>query len=426
MIAEAFAYVIGVTLLFGLAALSVERLLAEIGRPRRAAWLVAYAAALTFPPAALLLATGTPAVETVITTSAAAVTIPPSPFDWDMLLIRLWAATTGILLLAYVASWIRLAMLAKRWPRVGGDKPLVLIADDVGPAVLGIFKPRIVLPRWLMDSPASIRNTIMAHELEHIAARDQASIVAAQLVTVLLPWNLPLWWFARRLRSSIELDCDARVLRKGVDVGHYADVLLQVGQRRLSSPYAAATLIEPVTQLERRIRIMLTRRAPGAALRAGAAAALALAIAACVTRIEPPVVSVTPEPSADAVEAIAAVAEVPTPTSEPVPSPDASRTRPQLVASGSVVATVRQGQLNDWVTIEAPKLELRGADSTQMRTFTDRIVQTGDELELSNVKIELEGMSITAARAVTKKADDGTFTLTLDDAVLTRQEDTKP
>ena len=77
MIAEAFAYVIGVTLLFGLAALSVERLLAEIGRPRRAAWLVAYAAALTFPPAALLLATGTPAVETVITTSAAAVTIPP-------------------------------------------------------------------------------------------------------------------------------------------------------------------------------------------------------------------------------------------------------------------------------------------------------------------------------------------------------------
>jgi len=171
---------------------------------------------------------------------------------------------------------------------------------------------------------------------------------------------------------------------------------------------------------------MLTRRAPGAALRAGAAAALALAIAACVTRIEPPVVSVTPEPSADAVEAIAAVAEVPTPTSEPVPSPDASRTRPQLVASGSVVATVRQGQLNDWVTIEAPKLELRGADSTQMRTFTDRIVQTGDELELSNVKIELEGMSITAARAVTKKADDGTFTLTLDDAVLTRQEDTKP
>jgi len=61
-----------------------------------------------------------------------------------------------------------------------------------------------------------------------------------------------------------------------------------------------------------------------------------------------------------------------------------------------------------------------------MLTFTDRIVQTGDELELSNVKIELEGMSITAARAVTKKADDGTFTLTLDDAVLTRQEDTKP
>jgi hypothetical protein len=59
-------------------------------------------------------------------------------------------------------------------------------------------------------------------------------------------------------------------------------------------------------------------------------------------------------------------------------------------------------------------------------TFTDRVVHTGDELELSNVKIELEGMSITAARAVAKEADDGTFTMTLDEAVVTRQPDTKP
>ena len=63
MIAEAFAYSIAVTLLIGLAALSVERFLAEIGRPRRSAWLVAYAVTFTFPPAALLLATGTPAAS---------------------------------------------------------------------------------------------------------------------------------------------------------------------------------------------------------------------------------------------------------------------------------------------------------------------------------------------------------------------------
>ena len=40
--------------------------------------------------------------------------------------------------------------------------------------------------------------------------------------------------------------------------------------------------------------------------------------------------------------------------------------------------------------------------------------------------LTLEGMSITAARAVAKEADDGTFTMTLDDAVVTRQPDTKP
>jgi len=405
MIAEAFAYSIAVTLLIGLAALSVERFLAEIGRPRRTAWLVAYAAALTFPPAALLLATGTPAVETVIATSAAAVTAAPSPLDWDTLLLRLWAAATTVLLLAYVASSFRLATLAKGWPRVGDDEPLVVLSDDVGPAVLGILRPRIVLPRWLMDSPASVRSTIMAHELEHIAARDQASIVAAQLVTVLLPWNLPLWWFARRLRLGIEVDCDARVLRRGVDAEHYADVLLQVGQRRSAVPFAAATLIEPVTQLERRIRIMLTRRRPMSLRHAAAATALAVAITACASRIEPPVI-VTSEPTEPFAERAVTTPEQTQPAGK----------RPTFLVTDHM--EVFEGA-NGELTIHAGNVIVSNSDDAHTQITAENITQTPDSLVFEgNVRLVFGEASLTATRAVAKQGADGGMTFAAENVVV--------
>jgi len=302
-----------------------------------------------------------------------------------------------------------------------------------------VLRPMIVLPRWLMDSPASVRSTVVAHELEHIAARDQVFIFSAQLVSVLLPWNLPLWWFARRLRAAIEVDCDARVLRRGVDPAHYADVLLEVGQRGAPSPYPAPTLIEPVTQLERRIRIMLSRPRPGAALRATAAAALALALAACLMRVEPPVITTSsepsatsPEPSAGAVEEdnSSTVAGLPFlfRTAKREPSTEAgagnpSRNSPRVLAGsgpGSVIKVVVNSTTGSR-TLYADKIALSDADSARLRGTSDRLSQTSDGLVLEgNVRIELDEMSLTAARAVATEAADGTVTLTAEDVVVTK------
>jgi BlaR1 peptidase M56 len=456
MIAEVFVYVIAVTLLIGLAALSVEQFLAEIRRPRRYAWLAAYAAALLFPPLSLLLAGSTPAAEEIVAASLYAAS-PPSRFDWDALLIQAWAVATCVLMIAYLAAWIRLAMLAKHWPRAASDHPLVVLADDVGPAVLGIFRPRIVMPRWLMDSPASVRSTIVAHELAHIAARDQALIVAAQLVTVLLPWNLPLWLFVTRLRAAIEVDCDARVLRDGVDAGHYADVLLQVGQRRSFSPYAAATLIEPVTQLERRIRIMLTRRKPGAALRAAAAATAALALAACMTRVEPPAVLPGAEP------AVEVGLEVPIPIQEQVqlfnsltPAQQQAMIREmqrslppaqrwaviRMLQGGAEPAAAAGAESSSQIvpritarvpgpvrlvqnadggfTMHASEIVVSGVDGTA-RVTSNQIIGTPSNVVLEGgVVLDYDDRtSITAARAVATHAPDGSTTITLEDATVT-------
>ncbi len=405
MIAEAFAYASLVSLLVGLGAASTERVLAEIKRPRRLAWVAAYLVALAFPLLSMLLVADAPAplgARLDVTSREAAAVY--SEIDWSMLLLSLWAAATTLLLLLYSAAHLRLRFLAGRWPRASNETQSVVVADDVGPAVLGILRPRIVLPRWLLDAPATVRSAVMAHELEHIAARDQALIVAGQLLTILLPWNLPLWWFAGRLRAAIEIDCDARVLRRGVDAVHYADVLLAVGQRRSQSPYLAASLIEPVTQLERRIRIMLARQQPVSVLRAAAPTALALAIAACATSVDPPAIMPAAAPPADA-------------GAESRFSSGVDR----IVSGATGQFTIRKAA-DGAMTVAGPELVLHMAEGAQSRVTAERVESSPDRLVLvGNVTLELEGTLVTAARAVATHDADGNMTMTLENATVTRR-----
>ena len=237
---EIFGYVILVALLVGLAAASVERLLAEVHAPRRFAWLGAFAAALTAPPVFWLLTDATPALPT---TSVGAISVEPfaavALIDWDTALLWLWIITTTVLVMLYVAAWYRLALLAKRWRSETSDAASIVVADDLGPAVLGVLRPRVVLPRWLMDAPAAVRTTVVAHELEHIAARDQACIVAAQVVTILLPWNLlcggSCGGCARRSRSTATLAC-------------YSEAWIRRNTRTSCSPSASTGALVPISR----------------------------------------------------------------------------------------------------------------------------------------------------------------------------------
>jgi hypothetical protein len=397
MIAEIFGYAIVVAALIGLAAASVELLLAELERPRRFAWLGAFAVALASPPSFWLLAP-----EPQLPVAVRAGTLPQQPFaahaqfDWNTALLWLWIVATTILAVLYVAAWLRLALQAKRWPRETSDTVSVVVADDVGPAVLGFLQPRIVLPRWLMDAPATVRSIVVAHELEHIAARDQACIVAAQVITILLPWNLPLWWFVRRLRAAIEIDCDTRVLRRGTNPAEYASVLLAVGQHRPTPAYAALTLIEPVTQLERRIRIMLTQPRSASIGRASAAVAVAVALAACATQLEPPVLVTSTAPPRATDASVVARSE---------PAADASAA--SILFEGSV--NVRRDPSGQTI-LRAPAMTMRIGPN-----FTDT---QGKFIFDGNVKFEIDGRSITASRAVIETAPDGAMMLQLTDATL--------
>ena len=157
--------------------------------------------------------------------------------------------------------------------------------NDVGPAVFGIVKPCIVLPRWLAEQESNLRSLVLQHEREHLAARDHLLLIASLAIVASMPWNLALWWQLKRLRTAIEMDCDARVLRHGVDPRDYSEALFTVGQRPVGIPLGAVALTEPVSELERRIRTMMekTRRFSIAILGSrltllSAATALALAV----------------------------------------------------------------------------------------------------------------------------------------------------
>jgi hypothetical protein len=135
----------------------------------------------------------------------------------------------------------------------------VRVTADIGPAIVGVLGYQIVVPRWCLSLEDHEQSLIVAHERQHALAFDPALICVGALAVLLVPWNVSLWYLMRRLRASIELDCDARVLAQTPDVHTYGTLLLRVGARSPSTPLFAAALGETASQLERRLRVMSTR-----------------------------------------------------------------------------------------------------------------------------------------------------------------------
>jgi TonB family protein len=162
----------------------------------------------------------------------------------------------------------------------------VLLAEDVGPAVAGLWPPRVVIPGWALKLTEQQQRLMLAHEKEHLRARDPCLLAAGTAALVLAPWNPALWWLVRRLRLAVEMDCDARVLSRGHSTADYAELLLQVGQHRARLPLTVAALGEPQSFLERRIRRMAVQLPRWRWL--GAVAASSVGVIAIIAACEAP------------------------------------------------------------------------------------------------------------------------------------------
>lgn len=306
MILSWLVYCLAVSVLLSVAAWLGEGASRAQEWPGRWAWAGALAGSAAFPvwarlaPASETTAAG-PLPGAFVMEALPPLVLQPSAapgLGVDEILLLAWGAVSGLLLLSLVASAVRLRAAEREWGAADLDGVRVLVSERTGPAAMGLIRGRVVLPRWALALDDRLRRLMVLHEAEHVRARDPQLAVAGLLVCAAMPWNVPLWWQLRRLRLAIEMDCDARVLRRSADVRGYGALLLEVGQRRSR---LALGLVETRTLLERRIRMMTrktTGRRPLRALTLAGISGLVLAMA-CET---PGPTEVTADPERRPVE----------------------------------------------------------------------------------------------------------------------------
>ena len=300
-------YVVLVSALLAIAALVAEQRARLIGKASRWFWIIAIVASLLIPTVIASVSVQLPNVfspavsqKIVVLREATALRLPQmilhsnsgapasDAFSSDTTLKRGWAVVSTIMLLALIVSGVHLFWRKRRWTIGTLSQTTVLITDDVGPAVVGLLRPRIVIPNWLLQAPLIQQRAVMAHEQAHLDAGDPQLLTIALCLLVFMPWNLPLWWQLRRLRYAIEVDCDARVLKSGHEVTHYGETLIAVSERQSGYIGAVAAMSESKSFLEKRIKIMI--RKPGKSWRVTATllGCLSIGLVAAAAQISPP------------------------------------------------------------------------------------------------------------------------------------------
>jgi TonB family protein len=270
MIASWMSYAFLLGALVAIAAVVLERITVARRWPMRVVWAAALFLSIAWPVGSaareLLLERMKP-----VTVLPFTITVQPSRMISrqpiapalsaivDRALIVLWALMSVALFIRLLSGVLTLRRTRRDWARGEIDGTAVRLSDNVGPAVVGLRNMDVVVPEWIMTLDAPLRAIVLRHEEEHRAARDPYLLFFAAIGVALMPWNVPLWLQARRLRLAIEMDCDARVLLAHPSPERYGLLMLTIAQRRSVAPTLFAPMLsEPTTQLERRILAMRT------------------------------------------------------------------------------------------------------------------------------------------------------------------------
>ena len=283
-------YAAGAGVLLAASGWAGERLCAAMNWPRRFSWLAALTLATVIP----LLAK--PAQPTIDASAMAQLAIPqtaqvagsqaqPAAPRADRIALVVWGAAS----LATLALWgtilTRLAWSRRRWTRrlVCGQE--VYVSERFGPALIGVARPAVVVPAWVLREGERKAGIAVLHEREHARAGDHLTLLYGTLIVALFPWSPAVWWMARNLRGAVEIDCDRRVIASGIPAGDYGKLLLAIGVGQHKRWVFAPALIESRHSLERRLKVMAAKKTKWSPLRATALGGLALAalLIACDT-----------------------------------------------------------------------------------------------------------------------------------------------
>ena len=185
--------------------------------------------------------------------------------SYDTSINRLWLTVSAVLLLWGLTNAWRVSRAVRLSRRERGDArgPAILdgvsvvVTDSMGPATVGLWHSRVLVPRWVLALPGTQRQYVIRHEEEHRRAHDARLLFVASLPLILMPWNLAMWWQLRRLCLAVEIDCDNRVVSRLGDAPAYGELLLKVAQAASSDPRLQPALLGGVGSLERRLTALL-------------------------------------------------------------------------------------------------------------------------------------------------------------------------
>ena len=185
--------------------------------------------------------------------------------SYDPSIRRVWLTASAILFLWALANalrvWRVLTLARGRQGHASGaaivDGVPVVVTDLMGPATVGFWRSRVLVPRWVLALPEAQRQYVVRHEEEHRTAHDGRLLFVASLTLILMPWNLALWWLLRRLCLAVEMDCDNRVVNGLGDATAYGELLIKVAQAASRGPRLQPALLGGVGTLERRLTVLL-------------------------------------------------------------------------------------------------------------------------------------------------------------------------
>jgi hypothetical protein len=197
--------------------------------------------------------------------------------DWRAWAMLLWllGSVVSLLLAALAQARYRVRLRGatsvadaqSRWPVLRAS------GQDVGPALVGAWRSRIVLPAdFECRYDATEQMLILAHETIHARRRDGWWCLLAQLGAALF-WFHPLaWWALAALRHDQELACDAAVLREhGEQRRSYANAMLKTQSAAFALPVGCTwTPRHPLTERVAMLKLPSpSRRRQGAGMIAG-------------------------------------------------------------------------------------------------------------------------------------------------------------
>ena len=128
------------------------------------------------------------------------------------------------------------AQLQQTLARNQSLRHIALCTSDVVhvPTAVGLAKPAIVLPVWVMQElSADELNQILLHELAHLRRWDDWTNLAQKLVKALFFFHPAVWWIEKKVSLEREMACDDAVLAETARPLAYAECLAHLAEKTL-------------------------------------------------------------------------------------------------------------------------------------------------------------------------------------------------